>query len=76
MYEIKLNVEEEFYEKFINFMGALPEKMVVIEEVNGIPYFPTIGFEEAKWRVQNAIKDIEKKQGLGIDEAFAKILNG
>ena len=75
MYAVKLNIEDEFYEKFINFMGALPKKMVNIEEVNGIPYYPAIGFEKAKSKVQNAIKNIDKKQGIGIDEAFKRILN-
>lgn|GEM_PF-1127111 len=74
MHSVRLNIENEFYEKFIDFMSALPKNMVEIEEVDNIPYYPSISLNEAKQKVQNAIEDMGKNEGVDLESTFNKIL--
>ncbi|MEA2027897.1 MAG: hypothetical protein U9N49_02845 [Campylobacterota bacterium] len=74
MHSVRLNIENEFYEKFIDFMSALPKNMVEIEEVDDIPYYPSISLNEAKQKVQNAIEDMDKNKGMELETTFNRIL--
>ena len=75
MHAIKLNVDDDIFEKFMGLVDILPSKSIQIEEVDEIPYYPAIGFEEAKIKVADAVCDISKGYGTEVDKVFDEILS-
>jgi len=45
---VKLNITDEIFEKFMGLVDILPKESIKIEEINEIPFYPTISFEEAE----------------------------
>ncbi len=75
MHAIKLNVDDDIFEKFMGLVDILPSKSIQIEEVDEIPYYPAISFEEAKTKVVDAVSDISKGYGTEVDKVFDEILS-
>ena len=76
MHTIRLNIQDDIFEKFMGLVDILPKGSIVLEEVDEIPYYPAISFEEAQSKVANAVADISKGYGKEsnkvFDELFAK----
>jgi len=47
MHEVRLNITEEIFEKFMGLIDILPKDSIKIEEINTVPFYPAISFEEA-----------------------------
>ncbi len=75
MHAIKLNVTDEIFEKFMGLVDILPKESIKIEEIDEIPFYPTISFEEAQKKVEESISDISKDRGTRADIIFDKILS-
>jgi hypothetical protein len=72
MHTLRLKIDDSIFEKFMGFIDILPkEKISVSEDFE----HNSISFEEAKEKVQNAINNISNNDGIGLDEAFDKVLN-
>ncbi|HHH37234.1 MAG TPA: hypothetical protein ENK77_01295, partial [Epsilonproteobacteria bacterium] len=63
MHAIKLNITDERFEKFMGLIDILPKESIKIEEIDHIPYYPAISFEDAQQKVQTSIADIPKNKG-------------
>ena len=74
MREIRLNIHDEIFEKFMNFVNNLPQGSVKIEEIDAVPSYPAITFEEAKKKVENSISNISKNSGKDADIVFKELL--
>ena len=74
MREIRLNIHEEIFEKFMNFVNNLPQGSVTIEEIDAVSSYPAITFEEAKKKVENSISNISKNSGKDADIVFKELL--
>ncbi len=70
MHTLQLEIDDSIFDKFMGLLDILPkEKISVSTESN------SISFEEAQSKVQNSINNIPSNKGIGIDEAFDKVLN-
>jgi hypothetical protein len=75
MHTVKLNITDEIYEKFMGLVDILPKGSIEIEEIDSVPFYPAITFEEAKRKVEAALKDVSKNGGKDVDEVFSEILS-
>ena len=48
MHTLRLNIDDDFYDKFMRLIDILPKKSISIEDIDNIPHYPSISFEEAK----------------------------
>jgi len=72
MHTITLNIHDSIYHKLRGLLEILPkDKIEVIEDVN----FPAISFEDAKQKVLRAMNNIEKNEGVSLDDAFNKVIH-
>ena len=69
MHTLRIEVDDSIYSTIMNFLQKLPKEKYKVEDETD-----AISFEEAKAKVTKAIQGIEKNNGIGIDEAFAKVL--
>jgi len=74
MHEIRLNISEEIFEKFMTLVNKLPKDSIKIEEIDTIPFYPAISFEEAKNKVESSIANISKNRGRDADIVFKELL--
>jgi hypothetical protein len=56
-------------------IDILPKESIKIEEIDSIPYYPAISFDEAQKKVENSIANISKNQGVESSEFFKGIFN-
>ena len=71
MHTLQLNIDDSIFEKFIGLLEILPkDKIELVDEKE----YPSISFEEAKLKVQNAANNISKNCGVSLDEAINSIL--
>ncbi len=70
MHTLRLEVDDSIYSTIMNFLQKLPKEKYKIEDESN-----AISFEKAKTKVAKAIQDIDKNNGIDIDEAFAKVLS-
>ena len=71
MHTIKLNIHDSIYDKLMGLLDILPgDKVEVLEDDR----YPAISFEEAKRRVEEAANNIDKNEGISLDEAFNKAM--
>ena len=75
MHEIRLNITEEIFEKFMGLIDILPKESISVEEINSVPFYPSISFEEAKTKIENSIANISKNQGRNADLVFNELLS-
>jgi hypothetical protein len=67
-------VQDDIFEKFMGLVDILPQQSIQIEEVDNIPYYPAISFEEAQQKVANSVHNISKGYGEPIDKVFDELL--
>jgi len=70
MHAIKLNITDEIFEKFMGLIDILPKESIKIEEIDSIPYYPAISFEEAQKKVKKSVANISNNQGVESNEFF------
>ncbi len=71
MHTIKLNIHDSIYDKLMGLLDILPgDKVEVLEDDR----YPAISFEEAKRRVEESANNIDKNEGISLDEAFNKAM--
>jgi hypothetical protein len=75
MHSVKLNITDEIYEKFMGLVDILPKDSIEIEEIDAIPFYPSISFEEARKKVEVSVKNISKNSGKDVDKVFGEILS-
>ncbi len=75
MHAIKLNITDEIFEKFMGLIDILPKESIKIEEIDNIPYYPAISFEDAQQKVQTSIADIPKNKGKESNIFFEELLS-
>ena len=75
MHTVKLSITDEIYEKFMGLLETLPKESVQIEEIDQVPYYPAISFEEAKEKVEKSVANISKGKGKSIEKVFGEILS-
>jgi len=75
MHSLRLNVNDTIYEQFMGLIDILPKQSIQIEEVNEVPYYPSISFEEAQEKVSQAVNNIPNNQGIPSDKVFDELLS-
>ncbi len=71
MHTIKLNIHDSIYDKLMGLLDILPKDKVEILSDDALP---AITFEEAKHKVEKAANNIDKNEGISLDDAFESIL--
>ena len=71
MHSIHLNVDDSIYDRLIGLLQILPNDKIQILSIQD----NTISFEEAKRKVDRAVNNILKNNGMSLDSAFEKVLN-
>ena len=74
MHSLRLNINDNIFEQFMGLIDILPSQSIQIEEINEVPYYPSISFEEAQQKISNAINDIPKNKGILSDKVFDELL--
>ena len=70
MHTIKLNIHDSIYDKLKGLLEILPkDKLEIIEDDD----YPAISFEEAKKKAGRAINNIDKNEGISLNDAFDKV---
>ena len=72
MHTIQLKIDDTIFEKVMTMLELLPQDKVTVEE--NIYDYSAITIEEAKIKVSKAINNIEKDEGLQLNEAFGRVL--
>ena len=72
MHTIKLNIHDSIYDKLLGLLEILPKDKLEIIEDND---YPAISFEEARQKAERAINNIDKNEGISLDEAFNKVIH-
>jgi hypothetical protein len=75
MHAVKLNITDEIFEKFMGLVDILPKDSIAIEEIDSVPFYPSISFEEAKRKIETSVKNISKDSGKDVDKVFSEILS-
>ena len=72
MHIVKLNMSDEVFGKFLDFLETLPNESVGIEEIDGTTFFPSVNVLEAKNQMlrESKIKKIDSE----IDQFFDNLL--
>jgi hypothetical protein len=70
MQTLQLQIDDSIFDKLMGFIDKLPKEKISI--INSSEY---ISFEEAQKKVQKSLNGILDNKGIGIDEAFDKILD-
>ena len=69
MHTLQLKIDDSIFDKFMGLLDILPKEKISISDNTD-----AISFEEAKNKVQNAINNISKDNGVEFDEAFDKVI--
>ncbi len=75
MHAVKLNITDEIFEKFMGLIDILPKNSIKIEEIDTIPFYPAISFEEAQAKVKTSVSGISKNMGKDSQIVFDKLLS-
>ena len=71
MHSIQLKIDDSIFEKVMTMLELLPQDKIKVEEEYHIP---AITVEEAKEKVNRAINNIDRDEGVSLDDAFDKAL--
>ncbi|MGA9045717.1 hypothetical protein [Sulfuricurvum sp.] len=72
MHTVRLTIHDTIYEKLMGLLEILPkDKIEIIEEKDE---FPAISFEEAKLKIERAMNNIPKNEGLNLSTAIEKVI--
>ncbi len=75
MHSVKLTITDDIFEKFMGLVDILPKESIEIEEIDAIPVYPAISFEEAREKVEKAVHEISQHKGRDADSVFKEILS-
>jgi hypothetical protein len=71
MHSVQLNIHDSIYDKLMGLLDILPkDKVEILEDSN----YPAISLQEAKEKVKRAANNIDKNEGITLDEAFEHVL--
>jgi len=68
---MRVNIKNQYLDKFEDFISSLPNDAV---EVNTMEE-NSISLEDAQKKVQRAINNISKNEGIKLEDAFDKVVN-
>ena len=68
---MRVEIKDQYMDKFQNFIKTLPKDAVEINSITD----NTITFKQAQEKVQNAINNINSNKSLNLEDAFLKISN-
>lgn len=68
---MKISIKDQYLDKFEDFISSLPNDAVKVNTMEE----NLISLEEAQKKVQKAINNISKKEGVDLDSAFDKVVN-
>jgi hypothetical protein len=68
---MKINIKDQYLDQFEDFISSLPNDAVKVNTMEENLISP----EEAQKKVQKAINNISKKEGVDLDSAFDKVVN-
>jgi len=71
MHTIKLNIDDSIFDKFMGLLDILPKDKL---EITDTKEYPSISFEEAKFKVDKAINNISSNNGVSLNKAIDKVL--
>ncbi len=76
MQTLQINIQDNFYDKFIDFIKTLPQESVTVEKIDNTHLeYPSISSEEARMKVSQSIADIESGNAqLFSEEEVFKLL--
>ena len=76
MHAVKLNIEDNVFQKFMGLLDILPKDSIQIKEIDNTPYYPAISFEEAQLKVKNSIDNINisNTQAKEIETFFNELI--
>lgn len=72
MHTLQLKIDDSIFDKFMGLLDILPKEKISISQEsisNGI------SFEQAQTKVQNAMNNLSKNEGIELEVAFDKVLN-
>ncbi len=75
MHEIRLSIKDEIYEKFMGLIDILPKDSISVKEIGATTAYPTISFDEAKSKVENAVLGISRGEGRNAQTVFKELLS-
>ncbi|MDD2829434.1 MAG: hypothetical protein PHW18_07675 [Sulfuricurvum sp.] len=72
MHTVRLTIHDTIYDKLMGFLEILPkDKIGIIEESE----YPALSFDEAKLKVEHAINNISKNEGIDLASAIEKVIH-
>ncbi|MDD3769464.1 hypothetical protein E0765_03885 [Sulfuricurvum sp. IAE1] len=72
MHTVRLTIHDAIYDKLMGLLEILPkDKIEIIEESDE---YPAISFEEAKSKVERAINNLHKNEGVDLSTAIEKVV--
>ena len=72
MHTVRLTIHDTIYDKLMGLLEILPkDKIEIIEESE----YPAISFDEAKLKVEHAINNISKNEGIDLVSAIEKVIH-
>ncbi|HIP44052.1 MAG TPA: hypothetical protein EYG93_01790 [Sulfurospirillum arcachonense] len=70
MQTIHLEVDDSLVDKLMKFVNELPKNKILIKRDE----YPSITFEKAQKKVNNAVNNISKMNGTPLNQAIKEIL--
>jgi serine kinase of HPr protein (carbohydrate metabolism regulator) len=74
MHSIKLSIQDDIFETFIGYIKTQHEQNIQIEEINEVPYYPSISYKEAQHKIEKAVSSMNNDSYESIDKVFDDIL--
>jgi hypothetical protein len=68
---MRVNIKDQYLDKFEDFISSLPNDAVEINTMEE----NSISLEDGQKKVQRAINNISKNEGINLDNAFGKVVN-
>ena len=68
---MRINIKDQYLDRFEDFISSLPNDAVEINTMEE----NSISFEDGQQKVQRAINNISKNEGINLDNAFDKVVN-
>ncbi|MFP4486995.1 MAG: hypothetical protein ACLFOC_08530 [Campylobacterales bacterium] len=75
MHEIRLNVQDNVFEQFMGMIEIMPKQSIEVMQIDDVPYYPSISYDEACKKVEKSITDISKNLGQPAEQVFKEILD-
>lgn len=72
MHTLRLTIHDTIYDKLMGLLEMLPKDKIEIIEENE---YPAISFDEAKLKVEQAMNNISKNEGIDLTYAIEKVIH-